>query len=240
MHMRLLVPIIFVSAAPLSGQTVAERMARADGQVAVEFPARPEVCIGPNGELEGLLSEGRPCSRGTVQLIATVEHGQPDGLQARVVNGRGVRDSTVLAVSATDARAWLVDIARHGTPIAARDAIVPLMLSDGGLPWHELVEIARDSAAPAEARAGALLWLGEGASYRIEPPSAPRDNEDPRIAAVLVLARQPHALALASLLELAEGAPDVSVRSTALYWLGLLGDARAVPVLSKALALAPQ
>ncbi len=132
------VPIIalsFLLAGDAGAQSLASRVASAEGVVQLRFPSQPGVCgdgIGSIGNLLGrhgwfFLEDVVPkhsCRAGPVRIVATVVSGRVDDLQAYVgpepTAQKNVRD--LGTVSAPDAIAWLTHFIADtdGPPVAAR------------------------------------------------------------------------------------------------------------------------
>lgn len=146
-------------------------------------------------------------------------------------------------VPATAVRDWLLTLARRGPSRVARDAIVPLLVVDGPLPWPALLALARDDQRPSDVRRQAIFWLAEGASARVDPgtgdTNGTRDDDDVRKSAVFALSRERRDVAVPALIDLATTNARGPVRASALFWLGQTGDPRGLPVFAKVLGLVP-
>src|SRR5688500_8385314 len=140
--------LLAVAAADLAAQgTLAARVAAApEGRVQFTFPARAGVCgdgrsyvsTAP-GEFHGSfvnLGDGsdamRACAPGPVRVVVERAGGTVVGLDAVVGPPQPAAGAADLGtVSAAEASAWLLDLARRGEGAPARAALLPAVLAEG-------------------------------------------------------------------------------------------------------------
>jgi len=234
-------------------QSLDNRIAHADGRVQFVFPAREQLCGDGRGEIGHLLRPNRDdfigtfnggdfkvaCLHGPGRIVATVANG--DVTRIKVYVGpvppleRGVTD--LGTVSADEARAWLLDIARHGSTPAAKESIVPLLVPDAPLPWAELYALARDGNRPREVRRETMFWLAQGASSVLDPDGDASEADDVRKSAVFALSQQPRDTAVPMLISVVNSDVGAPVRAAAVFWLGQTGDERGLPIFARVLGI---
>jgi hypothetical protein len=262
---RRLVLVLMLTAVPLAGQGVPARIAAApDGTVRMSFAARPSVCGNGRNVIALDCSSGRcghhtimfdghyegdeveyDCEPGPVRVSLTVRQGVVQSLRT-YVGGRWVvpaMSSSVTdleTISARDATAFLLELARGGDGRVGEDAILPGVLADSVTVWPALLKLARDEHVPRRARRQAVFWLGQAAGDAATRGLADlvddRDVErDVKEQAVFALS-QLHAIdAVPVLIRIARTHRDRDVRRKALFWLGQSDDPRALALFEELL-----
>jgi hypothetical protein len=235
----------------LGAQSLADRVARVDGQVQVVFPSHPELCgdgrgqignmFGRHGQFFGSYENGHRsiCVEGPARVVATVSHGAVTRLRTYVgpVPDPSPDVTDLGSVSADDARAWLLSLLRAGSASAAKEAVVPLLVVNAPYPWADLLAAARNDRHPDAVRREATFWLGQGASAHIDSAGDGSDEDDVRRSAVFALSQQPKDAAVPLLIQIATGNTQPPVRASAMFWLGQSGDPRALDVFARVLDL---
>jgi hypothetical protein len=97
---------------------------------------------------------------------------------------------------------------------------------------RELIQVARSNDA-SRLRSKAVFWLGERASAAIvgkvgDIARAMNADRMTREEEIFKISRRPRDQAVPSLIEIARTDPDPALRERAVFWLGQLGDPRAV------------
>ncbi len=236
-----------------SAQSLGDRIARVDGKAQIVFPSRDQLCGDGQTRIGHVLRANsddyigsfngrgdiRPCVPGPARLVITVARGQVVSIRPFVGPvpplERGVTD--LGGVSAVDARAWLLDVARHGSGAAAKKAILPLLLPDSPLPWPELLEIASDDDRPREVRNEATFWLAQGASALVDSTGDASEADEVKKSAVFALSQQPKEFSVPVLVDVATNSTEPPVRAAAMFWLGQTGDSRGLPVFARVLGV---
>lgn len=253
--------LVAVALPEARAQDLATRVAAVkDGSVAVRFAPREGVCgdgsrwarIGRStyGEWNGAdaARQGR-CEPGPVRVVARLEGGVVRELRTTVgaplaALEAGTTDFGVVA--APDAARWLLGVARTAPGRASSRAIMPAVIADSATVWRELLAIARDTTGrPRETRREASFWLSRLASAASSghPGTLDDDEDDERLGADVRAKRE--AVFALSQLRANDGVPalvtiarthkEPAVRSSALFWLGQSGDARALAVFEEIL-----
>ncbi len=252
--------LLLGAAAPAAAQNLAQRVARApDGVVHLSYAAREGVCGNGAGSISFDCAGGScgrhrinsgsdwdddscPCESGPVRLALELSGGRVTRLRA-YVGGRwraGSAATDLGAVPATEAAAFLLDLARRGDDPAAHDAVFPAILADSVTVWPDLVRLARDESIGRQTREQAVFWLGQAAG-----DAAVKDltalvgddtlDRDVREHAVFALSQQPHDVGVPALIQVARTNRDPEVRKKAFFWLGQTGDPRAVALFEEVL-----
>jgi hypothetical protein len=253
--------LIVLAVAPLvsgaqSAPSVAQRVKSANGTIQVTFPTRASACgdgasfIGnvlgtrnyyTNGATFSKEDDWQPaCVHGPARVVATVTDGEVTRLRSYVgpVPTSDTRLETISATAA-DAATWLTDLVLHGSPRAASDAMLPLIVADVDEPWPLLLRVARDDNRPRAVRQAAITWLGNGAAEHLGLADASNqsDDDDLRAQAVFVLSQRPKSESVPELIDLARTAKNAAVRRAAIFWLGQVGDDRAIDVYAELLGI---
>jgi HEAT repeats len=255
MRFRWSVSLLLAPAFSIRAQSLAERVTSSDGLVQVIYPSRPGACGDGQSVISNVLGqstfysgnnqfsghgswENRPCVHGPARVVATVVGREVTRLRPYVGPVPAASaDSRTITASATDAAAWLSDIASRGTGRVASEAFLPLIIADAPDPWPLLLRIARDDNRPRDIRRNALTWLANGVTSHLGIADERDDSEEDqmRTQAVFVLSQRPKAESVPELIELARSAKHPSARRSAIFWLGQTGDPRAVDVFAELL-----
>ncbi len=247
-------------AGPATGQTLAQRIARApDGAVHLSYAARDGVC----GDGEGSISFGCtpgscghhryrgdsdwasdscPCEAGPVRLAVQVAGGRVTRIRA-YVGGHwraGVTATDLGTVPAGQAAAWLISVARDGDEPASHDAVFPAVLADSVTIWPDLVRLARDERVLRKTREQAVFWLAEAAGEAAVKDLADLVGDDTldrdvREHAVFALSQEPKEVGVPALIQIARSNRDPEVRKKAFFWLGQSNDPRALALFEEVL-----
>jgi hypothetical protein len=242
---------------PLGAQSIARSVSAAEGLVQVVFPSRTNVCgdgvsyiqmsngrsyrtYAGNSTYNSRESwRGRPCSPGPARVLASVEAGQVTRLSVFV--GPVPNDDTrTVNASASDAVAWLAEVAQRGASKVASTAIEALTFADAPTPWATVLRIARDADRPRDVRRNATTWLSFGVTEKLgltDLDERATDDDELRTQAVFVLSQRPKSESVPELIDLVKTAKNATVRKSAIFWLGQSGDPRAVDVYAELLGL---
>lgn len=228
-----------------AAQSIAQRVAAANGPIQVVYPSRPSACGDGTSNIQHVLDDhgndgwsNRPCVHGPARVVATVIDGEVTRLRAYV--GPVPRsDMATIDATAADAAAWLSSLVTHENSRVASSAILPLVLADAPDPWPLLLRVARDGDQGQSVRREALMWLGMGAVEHlgIEQAGADSPDDEMRTQAVFALSRRPRAESVPTLIDLARSAKYPSAKRSAIFWLGQTGDPRAADVFAQLLGL---
>jgi hypothetical protein len=248
--MRTLIALIvgagtLLPALPLSGQTVADRVAEVrDGKVRMSFATRPGVC--GNGH-NIMIDEGHrritepdedweaDCEPGPARVVVRVRDRRVTDLDVHVGGRwRGLSESTIDLgmVEAGEAVDFLLEVARSQDDIGG-EALFAASLADGGIEWPELMEIAKDESLPRETRSTALFLVGQAAGDAATAGLAEiiydeEGDQEVREAAVFALSQMPVDEAVPVLIRIVRTNKDPELVRSALFWLGQTDDARAI------------
>ena len=247
------------AAASLRAQDAAQRLAQVrDGHVRFTFTLRPEVC--GSGQNVWRTRDGRSrttwgdrtshdveydvaCDSGPGRVVIDKSNGSISDLRF-YVGGRwrtGTAATDLGAVSAREASAILLAIARSNQGKAGRESVFPLTLIDSVEVWRDLMQLARDETRPRETRRQAVFWLGQLAE---EPATAGLDelvgeaalDRDVREQAIFALSQRPRDEGVPALMQVVRTSRDRELRKKALFWLGQSGDPRALQLIEELLA----
>jgi hypothetical protein len=236
-----------VVAATAHAQTLADRVARVDGNAEILFASRPGVCGDGRGSFNNLLGnharqhgDGYTCVHGPVRVVATVVGGEVTRLKAYVgpIPAPRVDVTSLGTVPTSDAIAWLSNLVTRGNSRLGQEAIVPLVAAEGSNPWPLLLRVARDDARPRELRRQALFWLGQGVNDHLGiDDDARSDDDEMKSQAVFAISQQPREWSTPRLIEVARTSKNPVVRSQAIFWLGQTGDPRIADLFAELLGL---
>lgn len=242
--------IAFLSVLALSdiaqSQSIADRVAaQHNGAVLLQFASRPGVC----GDGYSFIRFGRSyhgsysdvnryadCTTGPVQVRLTLHDGVVDRVETWVGPLR-TRDAKSLGtVSAKEGADYMMSIAARGSSHSVENAIFAAVLADSATVWPQLLRIAHDTETRSHStRQDATHWLSRfAAGALVGRPNDPftDDNDDDRDKvkdnAVFVLSQLRDDSRIPALIDIARKNSDRHVRSSALFWLGQSGDARAL------------
>ncbi len=243
----------------LAAQNAAQRLASVrDGQVRFTVSLRPEVC--GSGQNVWRTRDGRSrttwgdrntrdveydveCDSGPGRVVLDKDGGTVRDLRF-YVGGRWRANSAATdlgAVSAREAAAILLQMARSNDGKAGRNAVFPLTLIDSVEVWRDLMQLARDESRPRETRKQAVFWLGQLAEA---PATAGLDelvgeaalDRDVREQAIFALSQRPREEGIPALVNVVKTSRDPELRRKALFWLGQSGDPRALQLIEELLA----
>lgn len=243
---------------PAGAQTLAQRVAAVrQGDVELQFAARAGVCgdggrslsIGSSMQMGNWNDDGfrSGCLPGPVRVRLRVEDGAVSEVRTAVgpARPRGtVGSSTDLGVvSARDAVAYLLQLARTANGRVSERAIVPAVLADSSYPWRELLGIARDTTTRSRStRTSAAFWMSRFAAAKLsghENDFATEDDEggerDARGSAIFALSQLRNHEGIPPLIQVARTNHDARLRRQALFWLGQSGDPRGLAVFEEIL-----
>jgi len=248
-------PLLLAPVISLRAQSLSDRVTASDGIVQVIYPTLPSVCGDGQGVIANVLGRSnyysgnaqysgrgswwdRPCVRGPARVVVSIVGRQVARLRSYVgpVPNESP-DTRTITTSASDAAAWLGDLAAHGSGRVASDALLPLVIADAPAPWPLLLRIARDDDRPRDVRRAALTWLANGVNDHLGIADAHDDSDDDemRTQAVFVLSQRPKGESVPELIELARSGKHPAARRSAIFWLGQTGDPRAVDVFAELL-----
>lgn len=228
------------AARPSAAQSLAQRITDGpDGTVRLSFAVRPEVHRDLHDQRYLGAAEWEPDSAHGPARVAfdVVEH--------RVIAARfhlgghwlpgGPRTRDLGDVRASDAAAFLMDLASHAEGDLARHAMAPAALADSAVIWPQLLALAKDEGRPEQLRREATFWLSQqaaSAATRGLAELAESDgNRQIRRTAVFALSQRPADEGLPVLERLARTSPDPEVRRQAIFWIGQSHDPRALDFL---------
>lgn len=242
--------LLALAAAPAaaSGQALAERVrAVGSGEALLRFATRAgvEVCdrgfrLPGNGvrRTGGPGEEGR-CGPGPAVVAIKVRAGRIAGVETLDRVGQRRAAGTDLGeVAPAQAVALLLAAAREG---GGGDAVFPVLLADVEDAWRQVLALAEDERAPADARRSALFWVGQEAASAATAglarvASDEGEDQEVRDAAVFALSQRPAGEGIPALLEVAATAREARTRRTAFFWLAQSGDPRAVAFFRRVLS----
>lgn len=250
---RALIPLLCATST-LGAQSLAKRVAAANGTVAVIYPSRADACGDGHGTIMHVLGENRfssgttfygdhmtgtGCVHGPARVVATVIDGEITRLRTYVGPVTSTPDASTIEASAGDASAWLGDLVAHGTSRVAADAMLALVLADTDSPWPLLLRVARDRDRPMEVRRSSLTWLSMGVSDKLGLPDdhGATDEDEIRNQAVFAISQRPRTESIPELIDIARNSTHPSARRAAIFWLGQTGDVRAADVYADLLKL---
>lgn len=254
MH-RITIVALLCAISPASGQSLAQRVASIEGTVQVIYASRAGVCGDGRTTIGNLLGRStyytsgattddrgnwprRECVAGPARVAATVIGGEVTRLRA-FVGPIPPSDFRTINASAAEVRDWLAGVIAGGSSGVASDAMLPLILADGGNPWPALLRVARDETRPLGVRRAALGWLSTGVAEHLglTDDGSDSDDDEMRKQAVFVLSQRPKNESVPELIELARSAKRPAARRMAIFWLGQSGDMRAADVYADLLKL---
>ncbi len=256
-HSALLLAASAVPFLSLDAQSLGARVTAADGVVQVIYPSRPNACGDGQGLIGNVLGRAtyysgnttfsgsgnwtrRPCVEGPARVVATIMGGEVTRIRSYVGPvPPSAADVKTINASASEAAAWLGEIASRSAGRVASEAMLPLVLADTPDPWPLLLRIARDENRSRDVRRAAMTWLASGVNDHLGIADAQDESPDDemRSQAVFVLTQRPKNESVPELIELARTAKHASARRAAIFWLGQTGDLRAADVYAELLGL---
>jgi hypothetical protein len=252
-------------AAAAEAQSLADRVARADGTVRFSFKPKPGVCGDgaatiyineKNGQRRVQVrgnswnyttnkngDEWMPlCDEGPVRIAMNVEAGRVTNVRTYV--GREWRPSPEATdlgrVSAREASDFLLATAQRPNVNASRDAIFAATLADSAEIARPLLRIARNAELSKEIRKNAVFWLGqeaaEAATVGLKELIESREEIDVREQAIFALSQRPNEESVPTLIGLVRRRDiDPRLKKNALFWLGQKDDPRVIALLEEIL-----
>lgn len=241
-----------------AAQSLAQRVSAAgDGHLQVRFASRPGVCGdgremisgGAHSYLRGTWSSDddanwrRVCAPGPVRVVLWTVHGSVDRVRVSIGgNDTGATVHDLGTVSAPEAAAYMLDLARAASGRVSDDAVLAAVLADSATPWPGLLSLARD-ARSHDTRQNAAFWLGMAAAASVNGGSLFGDDDRPdettdeelRGQAIFALSQQPHDESVPALIRVARSNTDPVLRGKALFWLSQSGDSRALDLFGQIL-----
>jgi HEAT repeat protein len=162
--------LVVTAAGPACAQTVERRVSGApDGNVTFHFASRADVCgdgrtyIRADDMWMGSFNDGvrsMECERGPIRVLLTRDGREIIRISTYAGPVAEEPGATSLgAVPAADAAAWLLGIAARIDGRPGREAIMPAALADSALVTRELLAIARNTDRSREVRRTALSWV---------------------------------------------------------------------------------
>jgi hypothetical protein len=240
---RLSVAVLWLAAAPLAAQSVAQRVdAVRDGTVRLAYPARPGVC-GNGDEGVSIMSHrgdnaywgSRVCETGPVRVSIGRADKQTVSVRKYVGGGwpASAGGTDLGVVDAGEAARYLLSIAPSLGGRNASEAIVAAAIADASTIAPELTRLVQNGDAPIDVRKDALFWLSES-----DIPSAQLanlyDRGQPfalREHWTFVLSQRHEDPALDKLIDIARSDSDAEIRKRAMFWIGQSRDPKAIQFL---------
>jgi hypothetical protein len=223
-----------LAVAPLTAQSLADRIAAVEGEVRLTYGTKPGVC----GDGRQTVNTDNSLHRDTREWC---EPG-PARMQLTVREGRVVDADLAVGGRWNDARADL-DLGRVAAPLAAEtllalaaeargdggELVMGAAVADSAIVWPGLLHLARAPAISDDIRDDATLWLGFAASEALGPGDD-TDDDDVRESAIFALSQRPKSEAVPALTRVVEGDHPVHLKKSALFWLGQTDRDQAVAV----------
>ncbi|HRN54247.1 MAG TPA: HEAT repeat domain-containing protein [Gemmatimonadaceae bacterium] len=251
--MRFYIALFLLLPAAISAQDLASRVAAVgSGTVRLQFAADSGVCGNGRGNISVRRDDGRTtvtgssintgrtraaeweddCETGPVRVALDVTDRRVTALRSYVGGRwRGDSDLDLGELPASQAIAFLMQVAAQADTRAARDAIFPALIAEGPSPDAALIAIAKDDGRPREVRSQATFWLSQSAGDRAAAGLRELlDDPDRQVReqAVFALSQRPDDESVPALIRLARTHQDPQVRRRAVFWLGQKRDPRAV------------
>ena len=233
-------------AAPLSGQTLASRIAatRAD-RVTFTFAGKPGVCgDGENFDIRGVRQtvNGRgdwDCREGPVRVTLDLNGRTVMRIRTTVGGPTPAGAEEFGEVSPSEASDWLLRLAERGEGRASEEALMPAVVARDVVVWPRLAVMARRQDLRDETRKQAIFWLGQEAAEHALGPLDSVLTDDPdremRQSALFALTQQHTDRAIEILVRTARSHRDPETRRTAFFWLGQTGDPRGLQLFEEVL-----
>ncbi|NIN11486.1 MAG: hypothetical protein GTN62_08270 [Gemmatimonadales bacterium] len=234
-----------VLAAPLDGQSIAERVrAAGDGQVRMSFTAREGVCgNGRNISTHRSTSDWESwCEPGPVRVAIDVEGGTIVDIDTYVGGRwRPRRDATDLgSVPAPEAAEYLLSLAARLEGRPSKEAILPATLADSAVVWPQLLDIAKNEDRPQGTRKSAVFWVaqaaGEATAEGLEDLAVDESGDfEVRKSAIFALSQLRDDQGVPILIRIARTNTNPRLRKQAIFWLGQSHDPRALALFEELL-----
>jgi HEAT repeat protein len=179
------------------------------------------------------------CEKGPVRVLVSVSSGGV--VRLKTYAGPLMHESDQVRalgdVSASDATAFLRDLAENGTGRVPDEALLPLVLAEGPRPWPLFFRIARSDERPKSLRRNAATWLGRASAATLGVSDRDRSEDDEMRASAVFALSQHRDAAVPELLQVARSSPHPGARAQAMFWLGQTGDPRALDYFSEVLGI---
>jgi hypothetical protein len=264
----LLAPLSGLAAALLlasaaHGQSLADRVARADGTLRLSYQAKPGVCgdgaatiyiqdergqrvqvAGNNWNYSTRYSDEwvRSCQDGPVRIALSVDNGRVTSLRTYVGGEWRYRSDTndLGRVDSREAAAFLLGLAQQSSASVGRNAMFAATLADGADVWRQLLSMARNSSIPRDVRKQAVFWLGQEAAQAATAGLRDIIDSDDEIEvrehAIFALSQRPTHESVPALIALIRrNNVDPRLKKRALFWLAQKDDPRALAVFEEIL-----
>jgi hypothetical protein len=228
---------------PLFAQSLADRIAAVGtGPVRFSFDAREGVCgNGRNISTHSETSDWEPwCEPGPVRVALQLDDRRVIGLDTYVGGRWRARQQAATdlgLVTAADAVAYLLLVARSEAGRVAEKAVLPIALADLET-WPDLLQLAKDNARPRGVRKSAVFWLSQAAGDRAVQGLTGIVESDPDVevkkSAIFALS-QVRDGGVEPLIQIARSNRDPRLRKQAIFWLGQSDDPRAVALFEELL-----
>jgi hypothetical protein len=228
---------------PSFGNSIADAVEEMDsGRVRFEFPARR----GVRGDGSSIvISNGSSttwrnwrngadrrdlCDPCRIQVTLNLRDGEIRRLRYRV----GARPRSAPqdlqelgVVQAEVAREFLmrmVNDTANTTENIAEEALEAAILSEAGVPWQELMQLARNNDRSEELRSTALFWLGQEAQDVVTEELEDFATDDildleVRKSAIFALSQHPDTQSIPSLQRIVKEHRHPEIRRSAIFWL---------------------
>lgn len=253
--------VAFLSGTSGAQGPIAEKVRTAGTRtLAFTTRARPEVCgdgidvvsDGLGGEIQyyneyydGSSWTRRPCVHGPLRLTIRAVEGMPSRIRVTAGTLPVLADTVVDlgVVSARDAAAYLLTLARSDQGRVAEQALLPLLLVDSAPRWEILARAARDTTRMLRYRRRASDLLARGAASTLGAAGWSEDAAAVQRRAVVdaLATRRPRdADPVPDLLDIARANRYPDARAAALHRLGQTADPRAIDLFAAMLASGPR
>ncbi len=266
---RILVPFPGLAAALLiaaaaQGQSLSERVARADGTLRFTYRPKPGVCgdgaatiyiENVSGERRVQLRGNswnyssrysdewtRSCEPGPVRIALTVEQGRVTSLRTYVGGEWRPRTDAVDigAVGASAAADFLLGLAERTGSRVGNDAMFAATLADSTDAWRRLLRMARNTDITRAVRKQAVFWIGqeaaEAATSGLKELIESDQDVQVREQAIFALSQRPAEESVPVLISLVRRNDiDPRLKKNALFWLAQKDDPRALALFEELL-----
>jgi len=266
---RVFIPLSAMAAALLlaaaaHGQSLSQRVARADGTVRFTYRPKPGVCgdgaatiylENANGGQRVQVRGGswnyssryadewvRNCDPGPVRIALTVNEGRVSSVRTYVGGEWSARDG-VLDIGPVSARAaadFLLGLSEQSASSVGNDAMFAATLADSAEVWRRLLSMARNTQVASQVRKQAVFWVGqeaaEAATAGLKEIIESDDDLKVREQAVFAISQRPAEESVPVLITLVRRNDiDPRLKKSALFWLAQKDDARAVALFEELL-----
>jgi hypothetical protein len=269
-YARIFVPlsataVALLLAAAAQGQSLSQRVARADGTVRFTYRPKPGVCgdggatiylenangsqrVQVNGNNWNYSSNRyadewvRNCEPGPVRVALTVDEGRVSSLRTYVGGEWRPREGALDLgpVSAREAADFLLGVSERSTSRVGNDAIFAATLADSAEVWRRLLRMARSNEVARDVRKQAVFWLSQeaadAATSGLKEIIDSNDDLQVREQAVFALSQRPAEESVPVLIALVRRNDiDPRLKKNALFWLAQKDDPRAIALFEELL-----